>query len=82
MEMKKTAQIASREAEGRKFFEFFAGLKKEFNNIAWTPKDELQVYTKVVVAATFLFGFLIYLIDLVIQGALNSLEYITKILGG
>lgn len=82
MEVKKTAQIESREMSGKKVFEFFGNLKKEFKNVAWTPKDELEAYTKIVVAATFIFGLLIYLTDLVIQGVLNGFGLISKLLGG
>jgi preprotein translocase SecE subunit len=82
MEVKKTAQVASRDVSGKKVFEFFGDLKKEFKNVAWTPKDELQAYTKIVVAATFIFGLLIYLTDLVIQGVLNGFELLAKLLGG
>jgi preprotein translocase SecE subunit len=81
MEMKKTAQLANRDASGRKVFEFFGDLKQEFKNVAWTPKHELQAYTKIVVAATFIFGFLIYFIDLFIQGVLNGIEHLVKLLG-
>lgn len=82
MEVKKAVQIDSRDASGKKVFEFFGSLKKEFKNVAWTPKDELEAYTKIVVAATFIFGFLIYVTDLVIQGVLNGFGLISKLLSG
>ncbi len=59
--------------------EFFGGIKHEFKNIAWTSKKELALLTKVVVSATFLFGFFIYAVDLVIQGVLKTLAWLVSL---
>jgi len=40
-----------------------------------TSREELLTYTKIVVGATFVFGMTIYLLDLLIQGTLGSLNY-------
>jgi preprotein translocase subunit SecE len=59
-----------------------ADIKTELRNISWTSKEELQVYTKIVVGATFFFGMGIYFVDLIIQGALNTLALLTRLLLG
>lgn len=82
METKKSSQVMARDLSSRKVIEFFGDLKQEFKNVSWTPRAELEVYTKIVVAATFLFGMLIYLIDIFIQGALSMIDFVAKLLGG
>jgi preprotein translocase subunit SecE len=57
---------------------FIGDVKSEFKKINWTSFDELQVYTKVVVATTFFFGIGIYIADLVIQGILNGLSLMIR----
>ncbi len=47
-------------ALGRKAFDFVGDIKSEFSKITWTSKQELTVYTKIVVGATFIFGMLVY----------------------
>lgn len=54
---------------------FIADLKAEFRKITWTQKDELFQSTKVVVASIFIFGFGIYVVDLVVRGGLNWLDF-------
>ncbi|MDR3625111.1 MAG: preprotein translocase subunit SecE [Chlamydiales bacterium] len=82
MEVKNTASAKPAQIDGKKVIHFFGDVKKEFKNIDWTHKDELTVYTKVVVGATFLFGMFIYLIDLVIQGSLSGMGLFMKLFGG
>jgi preprotein translocase subunit SecE len=60
---------------------FFAEVKQELKKISWTTPEELRVYTKVVVATTFLMGLSIYMLDLVIQSFLNGLSIIFRWLG-
>ena len=47
-------------------------MKEELKKISWTTKDELKVYTKIVVATTFIFGIVIYIADIVMQRALTG----------
>ncbi|MEM1282037.1 MAG: preprotein translocase subunit SecE [Chlamydiota bacterium] len=61
---------------------FFADVKTEFKKITWTSKEELQVYTKIVVGATFLCGMGVYFIDLLIRGGLSMLEGLTRFIFG
>lgn len=84
MEARKAAVAKSAGApqmDSKKLLQFFGDTKQEFKNVAWTPKDELLTYTKVVVCATFLFGMFIYVVDLVIQGALQGLNLFMRLFG-
>jgi preprotein translocase subunit SecE len=45
--------------------------KEELKKVSWTSKEELKLFTKVVVGTTFVFGLGIYFVDLVIIGALH-----------
>lgn len=66
----------------RRLRDLIEDLKAELKNITWTTRDELLLYTKLVVASTFVFGIGIYLIDLAIQGSLNALNWITRLIAG
>lgn len=59
-------------------FEFVGDVKSELKKITWTSKEEIKVYTKVVVISTFVFGLMIYMIDLFVQGGLSSLSSLVK----
>lgn len=90
MEVKKGQQLAKpdvssakeADAKAEKWQNYFAGIKEEFSKLTWTNREELMVYTKIVVAGTFLLGMGIYFADLAIQLSLNSLEYIIRLIGG
>lgn len=62
--------------------EYFGEVKGELSKITWTTKEELVVYTKIVVIATFVLGMSIYLVDLVIQATLNGLGHFIRLLTG
>lgn len=68
--------------DSEKVVAFFGGIKEEFHKMAWTSKENLQAYTKVVVISTFVFGFAIYLMDLGVRGFLHGLEGLARTLGG
>jgi preprotein translocase subunit SecE len=70
MEMKKSVPVEA-QAKRTSLFDFVGNIKEEFGKINWTSPDELRLYTKLVVGATFVFGLGIYLIDLAIQSALH-----------
>lgn len=88
MEVKKTQQptsVASSKAavtttHGAK--DFLGDIKTEFNKISWTDPEELRVYTKMVVGATFVMGMGIYTIDLLIQSVLGGLSHTIQFLFG
>lgn len=93
MEVKKTQQIQTITSkpvvlpkEGPSFFkrfpEFIGDVKAEFKRITWTSKEELIVYTKAVVGATFLLGLGVYFVDVVVQTALWLLEGFVRLIIG
>lgn len=87
METKKqdqSTQIAKQNAAVKNFRvrDWLEDLKTEIKTVHWTSKDELKVYTQIVVGATFLFGMGVYLIDLVIHGALSAFTWIARFLVG
>lgn len=59
----------------RKFRPFFllGQIKAELYKISWTDKQELLFFTKMVVISTFVSGLSVYLIDLIVKGALDLL---------
>lgn len=65
-----------------KLRDWIESLKTEIRTIHWTSKEELKVYTQIVVGATFFFGMGVYLVDVIIHGALNLLSWIAHLLVG
>lgn len=62
--------------------DFLGNMKVEFSKISWTDSEELRLYTKLVVGATFVMGMGIYMVDLLIQGVLYSLSNVIQFLFG
>ena len=62
------------------------GLRKgyvtELKKVTWTSKEELIVFTKIVVGATFLLGLGIYGVDLLIKGVLNGFGTLVHLIFG
>lgn len=50
---------------------YFREVQGELKKVTWTSKEELVLCTKIVILSTFAFGFSIYLIDLLIRGAIE-----------
>lgn len=67
---------------GKQSFNFVGEVKTEFKKISWTGKEELQVYTKVVVLATIAFGMLVFFADLAIKNTLEAINVILRVFGG
>jgi preprotein translocase subunit SecE len=86
MEIKKQQEREGRTQEPAlkkfKVREWVEEIKREIKTIQWTSKDELRLYTQIVVGATFVFGMGVYLIDLVISGALHLLTWLSRLLVG
>ena len=51
----------------RKMGEFVGEVKAELKRVSWTSKEELKVYTKIVVGATFIIGAGLYFTDIFMQ---------------
>lgn len=88
MEPKKTPHLAvgAREAVAPskkvQAESFVSEVKAEIKKITWPTVEELRVYTKIVVGATFFFGVGIYVVDLLIQTTLRVLEFGVQLFGG
>jgi preprotein translocase subunit SecE len=67
---------------GKRAYEFVEDVKAEFLKIQWTENEEILAYAKVVLLTTFIFGMGIYIVDVVIQRLLMSLDVIFKWLVG
>jgi preprotein translocase subunit SecE len=81
MDVKKTIPIET-PAKRTSVFDFVGNIKEEFNKITWTNPDELRLYTKLVVGATFVFGLGIYFIDLAIQSVLHLIGTLFHVIFG
>ncbi len=83
MEGKKQGTKAKEKAVPRlNIGEFIGEMKAELAKVTWTSREEMQVYIKVVVISTLLFGFGIYGADLLIQGVLNGLGVLVRLIAG
>ncbi|HNA61662.1 MAG TPA: preprotein translocase subunit SecE [Rhabdochlamydiaceae bacterium] len=61
---------------------YLTELKEELKKVTWTSKEELIVFTKIVVGATFLLGLGIYGVDLLIKGVLNGFGTLVHLIFG
>lgn len=61
---------------------FIKGLKEELKKVSWTTKAELIFCTKVVIWSTVIFGIGIYLMDLMIKGALELIKMVMHFIFG
>lgn len=83
MEIKKNQQTTTERAVSTKRVrDFVADIKSEIQKITWTNREELFAYTKIVVLATLIFGMSIYMLDLIIQSILGSLNFLLHFIGG
>ena len=72
----------SRDQRSMNLHSHFENLKEEFHKIEWTSKADVKIYTKVIMWTIFLFGMLIYLIDLTLRFFLNSFEFVFRSIFG
>ncbi len=56
--------------------------KEELKKVSWTTKDELKLFTKIVVTATFVLGMGIYVVDLLIKGCLQLIGNVVHLIFG
>lgn len=77
MEIKKTQQkvMAESSVNRAKVTDFIEEMKAEVARVTWTTREELEVYTKIVVCSTLVFGMGIYCVDLLIQGVLGGIGF-------
>ncbi len=63
-------------------YNFVGDIKVEFKKVSWTEKEELQAYTKIVVASTFAIGVCVFSADVFIQTTLESINILLGMLSG
>ena len=61
---------------------YFRSVQEELKKVTWTSKKELVLSTKVVIAATFVFGFAIYFVDLALRGVLDGIGSFVRMIFG
>ena len=76
------AKISTAMKKGKHKIPYFRQVQQELKKVAWTTKEELIAFTKIVIGATFLFGIGIYAADLIIKGILNVIAVIARWIGG
>lgn len=57
-------------------------LKAELKKVSWTSKEELVLFTKIVLGSTFFLGLGIYLVDLSIKGVLELIKVVLHFIFG
>ncbi|MCB1180426.1 MAG: preprotein translocase subunit SecE [Chlamydiia bacterium] len=68
--------------DSKKLVSFIGDVRRELRKIEWTTRDELKVFTKIVLVSIFLFGIFVYVIDVFMRTFLGGLEVFLKIIGG
>ncbi|MDF2548943.1 MAG: secE [Chlamydiales bacterium] len=82
MDAKKNPLTSSPKQAETTLFDAASHVKQEFHKISWTSAEELRLYTKVVVLATFFFGMAIYAADLVVQTFLSGIGIFFRLISG
>ena len=84
VEKKKASKAANHRKSGgfSAAFDWFGETKLELGRITWTSPSDLQVYTRAVVVAMFVFGMALYVSDLVLESSLWGLGLLFQTLGG
>jgi len=74
----RVAQLVGKKKTNK--FNYIHDLKEELKKVSWATKSELLLCTKIVVGTTFCFGLGIYVVDLILKNALDSLNFIIKLI--
>lgn len=61
---------------------YLQSLKDELKKVTWTSKDELVMFTKIALGATFAFGLGIYGVDLLIKSCLTGFKGLIHLIFG
>jgi preprotein translocase SecE subunit len=61
---------------------YFRQVQKELRQVTWTSKEELFLSTKIVLVSVFIFGFSIYLADLLIHMFFSSISHLARLITG
>ena len=65
-----------------KVFDYVGDIKVELKKVTWTSQEELRAYTKIVVAATFVFAMGTFATDVFIQSILTGLNNVVRLITG
>jgi preprotein translocase SecE subunit len=74
--------MATLTTNDRKKLSYFREVQNELKKVTWTSRQELIHSTKAVIITTFVFGFSIYLADLVVRGFLDGVGYLARLVLG
>jgi preprotein translocase SecE subunit len=77
-ESEQAPHVSPKKGVLRRLFHWVEKLKAELLQVSWTSRAELVLSTKVVIVATFVFGFAIYCVDWVIKGALDGVGALAR----
>lgn len=77
---KNKSNTGNGESSIRNAFHLLEEVKTEFKRITWTSKEELQLYTKVVVSGTLIFGLSVFTADLMIRTVLDTINFVLSLL--
>ena len=69
-------------SQGKSGTSYINELKEELKKVTCTTKDELILFTKIVVGSTFALGIGIYGVDLLIKGVLNGFGALIHLIFG
>lgn len=78
--VKRVAESSSKQLDRKRLVAFFSGVKEELKKVEWIDKGQLRNYTKIVIIGTFLFGMVVYFMDLLIQSCLHVFHLFMNIL--
>lgn len=76
----KAAKVAQ-EVKKKQKRNYVQEFKDEMRKVSWTTKEELVVCTKIVIGSTFAFGIGIYVVDLILKGAIDGLHSLVLLIG-
>lgn len=65
------AQTSSSDANKGGLSSYFRGVKSEFKKVIWPGKKEIITYTGVVIMMSAIVSLIVYVLDLVLHGALG-----------
>lgn len=58
----------------RNFIDFLKDTRKELHNVSWPGRREVTGTTIVVIVAVFIFGFFLFVVDVIVNGGMNLLR--------
>lgn len=78
----KSMKLSDAKKKAKSRGSFISGIREELKKVTWTSKEELKLFSKIVLGATFVFGIGIYVADLCVKGALDGLNLVVRAIWG